>query len=61
MTFLIALAAVVSIIALIITLRLSKAEDTSYSSTKSIKNQLYMYMLLIPVIVIVLTLVLVFL
>ncbi|MDV2686801.1 BshB3 potential contributor to bacillithiol synthesis [Alkalihalophilus lindianensis] len=49
MKFLIVLAAIVCVVALVITLALTKAEDTSYSSNRSVNNQLIMYIVLIPV------------
>ncbi len=49
MYFLIILVSIICIIALIVTLLLTKAEDTNYSSNKSINNQLWMYLVLIPV------------
>ncbi len=50
MKFLIILAAIVCVVALVVTLILTKADDTNYSSNKSINNQLFMYLALIPII-----------
>ncbi|ARK32323.1 BshB3 potential contributor to bacillithiol synthesis [Halalkalibacter krulwichiae] len=57
MTILIILVALVCVAALVITLLLTKAEDTNYNSKRSINNQLIMYLGLIPVIAILLVLV----
>ncbi|MCM3715321.1 BshB3 potential contributor to bacillithiol synthesis [Halalkalibacter oceani] len=56
MTILIIFAAIVCVAALVITLSLTKTEDSNYSSQRSIGNQLIIYLGLIPVIVIVLVL-----
>lgn len=56
MTYLIILVAIVCLVALVITLSLTKAEDTNYSSDRSINNQLIMYIILIPVIALLLVL-----
>ncbi|WP_062049126.1 hypothetical protein [Bacillus sp. JCM 19034] len=56
MRFLIILVAIVCLAALIITLSLTKAEDTNYSSNRSVKNQLIMYLILIPFIALILVL-----
>lgn len=53
MTFLIILAMIVCVIALVITLALTKAQDPNYGSQRTIKNLSYIYIGLIPVIVIV--------
>ncbi|KGA96985.1 hypothetical protein AJ85_11795 [Alkalihalobacillus alcalophilus ATCC 27647 = CGMCC 1.3604] len=50
MTFLIIFAAIVCVVGLVITLLVTKQEDTSYSQKKSISNQLILYIILIPVI-----------
>ncbi|WP_413380890.1 BshB3 potential contributor to bacillithiol synthesis [Alkalihalobacillus sp. 1P02AB] len=53
MTFLIIFAAIVCVVGLVITLLVTKQEDTSYSQKKSISNQLILYIILIPVIAII--------
>ncbi|WP_332631313.1 BshB3 potential contributor to bacillithiol synthesis [Halalkalibacter flavus] len=60
MTFLIILVAIVCIAALVITLSLTRAEDSNYSSNRSINNQLIMYLALIPIIAVILVLAWVF-
>ncbi|MDT8861139.1 BshB3 potential contributor to bacillithiol synthesis [Alkalihalobacillus sp. MEB130] len=52
MKFLLFLVTIVCIISLVITLSLTKTEDTAYSSQRSMKNQLWMYLVLIPILAI---------
>lgn len=48
--------ALICIVALAITLLLTKAEDTKYSSKKSLNNQLVLYLGLIPFLALVIVL-----
>ncbi len=53
MNVLIALALIVCIAALVITLAITKTTDTNYGSNRSIKNLSVIYLIVIPVIAIV--------